>query len=75
MKQSFADRLRGGWEDKTGFSGGRLLLWSLGFTLFWGLLAHAYGFLQDSFSHSSVLLLMLLQMQSLINLSTHIHNL
>ena len=51
MKQSFADRLRGGWEDKTGFSGRHLLLWSLGFTLFWGLLAHAYAFLQDSFSH------------------------
>ena len=33
---------------------GRLLLWALAVTFFWGLLAHAYGFLQDSFSHDAL---------------------
>ena len=41
-----------GWDDGLGREGEkRLLLRCLAFTFFWGLLAHAYGFLQDSFSH------------------------
>lgn len=46
------DWLRRGWADGLDLKEEkRLLLRCLGFTLFWGLLAHAYGFLHDSFSH------------------------
>ncbi len=41
-----------GWDDgQEAMPGRRLLFWCLLFTFGWGLLAHAYGFLHDSFSH------------------------
>ena len=44
LGRSWKDSLRREEERK-------LLLACFGFSFFWGLLAHAYGFLQDSFSH------------------------
>ena len=52
MKQTLGSYWHSGWDDGLGPERERqLLLCCLGFTVFWGLLAHAYGFLQDSFSH------------------------
>ena len=55
MKQRLTARLRGGWDmGLTREEERRLLLCSFAFTFFWGLLAHAYGFLNGSFSHDAL---------------------
>ena len=41
-------------NDKSFFQNRKTLFISLGFTLFWGLIAHAYGLLNGIFSHDSL---------------------
>ena len=52
MIQTIKRGFLAGWDDGPDALPGRKLLgWCLLFTFGWGLLAHAYGFLHDSFSH------------------------
>jgi len=51
----FLSKLRGAWEDEANPQREkRLLLLALGCVFGWGLLAHAYGFLNGSFSHDGL---------------------
>lgn len=52
MIQALKKAVMGGWEDGLSPAEEKKRFWlCLAFVFFWGLLAHAYGFLQDSFSH------------------------
>ena len=52
MIQTIKRGFLAGWDDgPDALPGRKLLCWCLLFTFGWGLIAHAYGFLHDSFSH------------------------